>query len=323
MKDYLLSIIIPVYNVEDYIYYCLSSILHQEIDEKCYEIILIDDGCTDHSMEVISDILKEHSNIQILKQNNQGPSAARNSGIKAAKGEYILYVDSDDFLVENSLKFLLDITLKEKPDLIVADYLVKMEEDKLPINVERCSKPSIIEKNGHDLFMEDLDPEECYIWRTIYNKSYLEKIGLTFIEGISFEDIPYLQECYIRAEKCIRVYYPFYIYRRRHGTLSSTINEKLIYDMNKSLAKTWELSLRKDFPLKIREKLRDNLFASFSKNIWYISNNKKLLQNRKNYITDLKERIPSLSFNHGLKQYIVSWFYNVMPCTYIKIRSYF
>ncbi len=323
MKEKILSIIIPVYNVEQYIRSCIISLLNQDLDENSYEIILIDDGTPDHSIEVISDLIEKHHNIQVLHQYNSGPSAARNLGVSIATGEYILYVDSDDLLIDKSLKNLLDIAIAEKADLIVADYIVQKEDCQIPIKSIRNDCPTLKIKTGHELFMEDLSPNECYIWRTLFKRKYLIEKRIKFMEGISYEDVPYIQECYLKAGKCIRYTYTFYIYRRRHNTLSSNIKEKTIYDINKSLSKVWELSQNKEFSPMEREKLKDNLFETLSLNIWYISKNKNLLKNRKAYVTDLKQRIHNLKFSHGIRQKIVSYFFHKIPCTYIKIRSYF
>ncbi len=322
MTEKLLSIIVPVYNVEEYIHSCLTSLLKQGLDESSYEIILIDDSTPDRSIEVISDLLQAHPNIQVFKQRNQGPSAARNLGMRKATGKYILYVDSDDLLVENSLGTLLDIANREQADLVMADYIYhQIEEDETHVDVELSTQPSLSIKNGHALFLEDLNPDECFIWRTLYRREYLIKQGLTFIEGIIFEDVPYLQECFLNADKCVRVSYPFYIYQRRHGTLSSTIKAKSIFDMNLSMQKVWELSCNTSYPPAIRERLRDNLFHLFSKALWYISNNKQLLAQRKDFVNDLKAKTPDLAFHHGMKQKMVSCFFRLMPCTYLKLRA--
>ena len=102
-----LSVIIPVYNVEKYIRTCIESIYRQGLSEDHFEVILINDGTQDRSMEVIADIIEAHKNITVINQENQGLSMARNNGIAIAKGEYILMPDSDDLLIENSLKPLL------------------------------------------------------------------------------------------------------------------------------------------------------------------------------------------------------------------------
>ena len=96
-----LSIIIPVYNVEKYIRTCIESIFRQGLNEDDFEVIIVNDGSKDRSVEVIQDLIKLHENTIIMNQENQGSSVARNNGIAAAKGEYILMPDPDDLLIES------------------------------------------------------------------------------------------------------------------------------------------------------------------------------------------------------------------------------
>ncbi|MCD7973503.1 MAG: glycosyltransferase [Candidatus Azobacteroides sp.] len=104
----LLSIIIPLYNVEKYIEKCLRSIINQDISQEVYEIIIINDGSTDKSYEIAQRIIRNYPNIFLFNQENAGVSAARNKGIIHAKGRYCMFLDSDDFLSSNALKFLIE-----------------------------------------------------------------------------------------------------------------------------------------------------------------------------------------------------------------------
>ncbi len=106
-----LSIIVPVYNVEKYIHSCFECIFRQELDETEFEVIIVNDGTKDNSMEKIADFIKEHSNISVINQENQGLSVARNNGIAKAKGEYVYMPDPDDLLIDNYLSVLLDIVV--------------------------------------------------------------------------------------------------------------------------------------------------------------------------------------------------------------------
>ncbi len=322
MEKKILSIIVPVYNVEAYIHSCVESLLQQGLDEDSYEIILIDDGTPDNSIEAIKDLITKHANIIVLHQENQGISTARNHGVKEATGKYIIYVDSDDLLIEGSIKTLIAIALREEPDIIMADYVIKAEEEIASTKIQRQEPTDISIKNGRRLLMENLDPNECYVWRTVYKREFLNQHNIKFIEGISFEDIIYTHECLLKAGKSIRVNYPFYIYRRRHGTLSSAIREKTIYDLNKSMESLWQLAHMEELTSEERQRLSDNLFAVFSKTLWYISHVPQLLKCRRAFVQDLKNRIPDLTFHHGRKQRVVSWFFKIMPNTYLKIRSF-
>ena len=318
-----LTIIIPIFNVEEYIRTCLLSVLNQGLEEEDYEVILINDGTPDNSLGVIGDLIESHNNIKVVEQSNKGLSVARNVGIANANGEYILFIDSDDLLIDNSLSKLLDIAIESKADLIVADYIVHSEESDLFIPISHSKEIKQHIKFCTEPFLVDLKKREYNVWRTIYRRQFLISNKISFVEGITFEDSPFTFECYIKAKKCVRISYPFYIYRRRHGTLSSAINKKSVLDMNKVIEKSWELSNLKDISQQIRELLFDHIYAIFSLNLWYISQHHDILKDREEIVNDLKSRVPNINFSNGFKQRMVSFFFKTMPCTYLKIRSYF
>ena len=112
-----LSVIVPVYNVEKYILKCIESIFCQGIDDNTFELIIVNDGTKDNSMELISDIINRHANVIVINQENKGLSEARNSGLAKASGKYILFVDSDDFLIDNTFKPLLDVAISSSVDI--------------------------------------------------------------------------------------------------------------------------------------------------------------------------------------------------------------
>ena len=107
----------------------MESIFRQGLDEADYEVIIVNDGTKDHSMEVIEDIISAHANITVINQENLSLSVARNNGIAAAKGVYILMPDSDDLLVEESVPILLEKAIETKADLVVADFLEMTDEE--------------------------------------------------------------------------------------------------------------------------------------------------------------------------------------------------
>ena len=201
-----LSIIVPVYNVEKYIRDCLESIFRQGLDESIFEVIIVNDGTKDNSMEMIADIIKTHSNISVIEQENQGLSVARNNGIAAAKGEYIFMPDSDDLLIDNSLPFLLNKATETKADLIVADFLMRKNEIIEFFKLDSKQKDGqTIEMTGKELFLGYLNPSQCYVWRTLYRRRFLTDNHITFFPKIRYQDVPFTHECYLKANKCIRV----------------------------------------------------------------------------------------------------------------------
>lgn len=124
----LLSIIIPVYNVENYIGKCIDSCLMQNIDSESYELIIVNDGSTDASDEIIQQYLLVNTNIRYFEQENQGLSGARNAGVDLATGEYIWFVDSDDWIEPYCLKYLLSILEDNNLDILEFDHIYAVEK---------------------------------------------------------------------------------------------------------------------------------------------------------------------------------------------------
>ena len=317
-----LSIIVPIYNVEQYILECVQSVYRQALTENDFELILVNDGTQDNSFGVIKDIIHQHTNIIVVEQSNQGLSAARNTGLLYAKGDYILFLDSDDLLIDNTIPSLLALSEK-MPDLIVAGFK-KMNNDEIH-NFMAPSQDRIIveEKSGEELFLRDLNPQQCYVWRTLYKKEFLDNNNLKFIRDIFFEDVPFTTECYLKARRCVKTSQIFYIYRQRVDSIVSTLNIKKIFDFNTVLARLWEMKRLSDLSAEQEAKLMDILFVTFSISIWYVSHDNVLLKQRKDIVRDLENKIPDISFTNGLKQKIISCFYRIAPCTYIYIRGFF
>ena len=221
-----LSIIVPIYNVEQYVRACIESIYQQGLDEDRFEVILVNDGTKDKSMEVIADIIQQHKNITVINQENQGLSMARNNGMAIAKGEYLLMLDSDDLLIENSVKPLLEKALETKADMIVADF-VEMNDEGIKKHshfqiLQGNNKPDFAVKTGEELLFERV------VWRTLYRKDFISDNHFSFYPGITFEDNPFTLKCYLKAKLCIRAHWLLNIYRIGNTTISSpsTFNKK-------------------------------------------------------------------------------------------------
>lgn len=163
MKTIKLSIIVPVYNVEKYLHRCINSLLKQEL--QSYEIILVDDGSTDKSSYICDEYVKKYSNIQVIHKANAGLGMARNSGINVAKGEYLAFVDSDDFLENGYLNRLLNAAIKQEVEVCVAGQFF----------LDRCGKISTV---------QCVDPR---LWDTkITNAFEIRKISAKVISANEF-----------------------------------------------------------------------------------------------------------------------------------------
>ena len=320
-NDVPLSIIIPVYQVERYIRPCIESVFRQGLKDKDFELIIVNDGTKDQSMEMITDIIDQHSNITVINQTNQGLSVARNNGIVQARGEYILMPDSDDMLVTNSLPFLLEKALSSKADIVVADFLRidDKEMDQYPFDSIVQKDGTSIEKTGEELFLQDLNPHECYVWRTLFRRDFLLRHHLTFFPGIRCQDVPFTHECYLKARKCLRVSWLLNIYRQhRPFAASSSHDVKKGKEISIAIAKTWELT-KLNLKPELERKLKNDIYASFCYNLW-MTTKLKTMPERYEVVDILREAAPSLSFDDGIKQKLNTFLYHHAPHVLINLR---
>ena len=321
------SIIIPIYNVEKYIERCLLSIISQECDGLTIECILVNDCSTDNSVNIATKTIADngcHIHFQLINnEKNLGLSAARNIGMEHASGEYIIFVDSDDLLVEHCLEKLFEKMNNCSPDLLIAGF-TKMN------NQEIESKQILPTKNfrsqiktGSQAFLEDLNAKECFVWRAIYKKDFLKQNNIKFINGIYFEDIPFTTECYLKAQKCLITDYLIYIYRQRAGSILTSMNKQKVLDFHQVLAFLWKLRQYVHLTDIQYKKLMKVIFITFSVETWYISHDEKLLSERREIMADLHKKVPELHFSGGFKEWVITFLYRNMPNTYIKLRSLF
>lgn len=314
-----LSIIIPVYNVEKYIRPCIESIYRQGLNENDFEIILVNDGTPDNSIGVISDILNQHSNIIMLEQENQGQATARNLGLSQAHGNYVIMIDSDDLLIDNAIMPLLDKAQTHDTDLTIGDFLELNDEEISEMGSFTQKVVTSKEMTGEELLL-GLNPHHCYIWRIIYKREFLTKNNIRFTPGITYEDVPFVHECYIKAKKCMILNWKFYIYRKGHESTTFSFSEKKGKDFSTSIAKTWELTSIEGLRPDVRQKLENDVFTSFSVLISTISHSAKSLKERINIVDYLSQKTKEINFKNGRKQKVINIMFKAMPHTYIYIH---
>ena len=215
------SVIVPFYNVENYIEKCLNTLVHQTLED--IEIILVNDGSTDRSMVVVKKFLEQYPDkITYLEKENGGLSDARNYALPYAKGEYIAFLDSDDYVEKTMYKDMYELAKKEDSDMVECnfywEYPNKKKED---IGVVYNGKKEMLEK------------VRVVAWNKLIKKEVLEKSKVTFPKGYRYEDveftyklIPYLDKVSFLKKPCIH-------YIQREGSISNNQNErnKEIFDV--------------------------------------------------------------------------------------------
>jgi len=216
-----LSIIVPVYNVAQYLPKCLDSLLNQDIDKEDYEIIVVNDGSSDNSSEIAQDYANQHSNITLINQENQGLSGARNTGIRVAKGKFIQFVDSDDYLEPNVEKALVEKMEKENLDILRFNYQNVNEKYEV-FEPNKSGKPFVdYTDNICDgiTFLNERLGYACYVVQFIL-KTDLVKSQPLFKEGIYYEDVEWTPRVLVEAKRVTSVDTMVYDYLVREGSIT-------------------------------------------------------------------------------------------------------
>ena len=318
-----LSVVIPVCNVEQYIGPCLESIYRQGLRDDMFEVIVVNDGSTDHSMDVVEDIMKRHRNLNVINQDNAGPSVSRNNGIEQATGEYVLFVDSDDLLMDNGLSLLLQKAFDTSADMVVPDF-IRMNDDEITSQyVAKFTDSRIVDKTGLDYYVEDYDPGVgSFIWRILYKRSFLNEHHIRLFPGVYYEDIPFLQECYLKAQRVIGIHLLYYIYRIRQRSCTYSFTMKNAMDYNTAIAHSWGLTRLPDLPKKVLVQQKKNIYVFFNYAIDCIIGVFRDPSERQKIVEDLRKKVPDLSFAGGVRPWMVSVLFRMMPYTYVKWRLF-
>lgn len=318
-----LSIIIPVCNVEQYIGSCLESIYRQGLKDEDFEVIVVNDGSTDNSIKVVEDIQNRHHNILIIHQENAGPSVSRNAGMEKAIGQYVLFVDSDDLLMDNGLSILLQKALDTSADMVVADFMRLKDDEITAVYDSRLTDSRIVDKPGLDYYVEDYDPGiGSFIWRILYKRAFLNENHIRLVPGVYYEDIPFLQECYLKARRVIGVHLLYYIYRIRQRSCTYSFTMKNAMDYNTSIANSWRLTELDNLPERVLNQQKKNLYLLFNYAFDCIIGVFRDPLERKQIVDDLIMKVPNLCFAGGFGPRMASILFRKMPYTYIRWRLF-
>lgn len=227
--DIKVSLIIPVYNVEDYIERCLTSVVKQTL--KDIEIIIVNDGSSDKSMEIVNRFDVKYANIYIVNKVNGGLSSARNSGLKVASGKYIAFIDSDDYIDETMLEQMYN-SAEVNGFEIVACNLTKVDLSDKILEVQKNTVNYNHTYAKHDVIGEYLlNNIPSYAWNKLYLKKLFDEYKITYPEGRLYEDIGTTFELLFRAEKIGFIDKSLYFYVQRDGAITKVPSFKAGIDI--------------------------------------------------------------------------------------------
>lgn len=205
------SLIIPVYNVQDYIEKCMDSVVNQTIDDM--EIIIVNDGSKDQSKQKIERYLEKYPKIKYLEKENGGLSDARNYGLKFATGEYVAFLDSDDYVEKNTYEEMYNLAKKEKSDMVECDFIWeypnRIRED---IGSLYSSKKEMIEK------------ARVVAWNKLIKREIIEKANLQFPVGLRYEDVEFFYKIVPYINKVSFVKKCLIHYVQRGDSIANTQN---------------------------------------------------------------------------------------------------
>lgn len=198
-----LSIVIPLYNKEKYIERCIKSVLSQDLRPNEYEIIIVNDGSTDSSSLICQNYTERYSNIYFFNQENAGPSAARNRGLEATKGDYVYFLDADDYVAYNGLNCTIQICKQNNLDILIFNTK-EVKEDALPDFLSKKNDAITIQvMDGITYVAQHIFKNEA--WRYLINKDFLNDTGIKFSEGTLYEDAIFTASLFLKANKMAKV----------------------------------------------------------------------------------------------------------------------
>jgi glycosyltransferase involved in cell wall biosynthesis len=226
------SFIVPVYNVELYLEKCIQSLLDQDISYSEYEIIVINDGSTDHSGEIIDRLSAAYPIIKKIHQENKGLSEARNAGLAVASGKYIWFVDSDDYILPNCLAEL--VLLCEEKNLEIVDMrFTSINESGSKVQRKQYSPQFPFDKivDGSDYLNNYVF--ESGVWHYFCSHEFFKRNNLRFVPGIYHEDEEFTARALFFAKRIMVVNKITYFYLQRNNSIIGTKNKSIVNKKNK------------------------------------------------------------------------------------------
>lgn len=315
-----ISIIVPIYNVEKYLKKCINSILEQTFNE--FELILVNDGSTDQSLKICNEYKRLDSRVRVINKLNGGLSSARNAGLEVANGEYIAFVDSDDYIDSDMYNMMIGLAKERNADIVQCRFK-KVYDDYYDSKMEELK---FIEINSNNALYKLLKIGEinvqCVVsWNKIYKKELFKDIR--FPVGKIHEDEFTTYKLFDESKKVIIMENELYYYRQVKGSIMNSgfnekrlnyleaVKEQLNYFKTKNFKIYMEVLLKYEFNLKI-------YYFNVQE---HIEDNSKILENIKyEYKSIVKEIIKCSDISIGAKALSLIFFINPSIYKWIQIK---
>ena len=271
-----ISIIIPVYNTEKYLKQCLDSIINQTF--KDFECICINDGSTDNSLTILHEYSKKDNRIKIINQKNSGSSVSRNNGIKQALGQYVSFIDADDWITNNYLEILYNKIIETDADIVRASFKFYYQKDDI------CESAKIREihkiKNNTDIERLYKGYAGAFVWAKLYKKSLIKDNNIYFYEVKTAEDCPFSALVYLYAKKICFINDEIYFYRKQIEGVTANYQGQIIDAFDNFIELSKDLINRNFVTKEILNFLTDTFFYKVSK----LSNDNISFDNKKSFL---------------------------------------
>ena len=234
------SIIVPVYQVENYLHKCVDSILAQTFTD--FELILVDDGSKDRSGQICDEYAEMDERVKVIHKENSGPSDTRNRGIEQAAGNYFMFVDSDDYIAPTMVECLYQSILKENADIAACNFLYSFEDDR---NQDFSTNIQWEVVSGAEIFYNRKNDRSCGYWTVVWNKLYKSKVfgKLRFRAGKYYEDEFWANDIYQMDIKMVTIPECLYYYRQHGNNSMKTTNSKKNLDILEALQERIDIYL--------------------------------------------------------------------------------
>lgn len=314
-----ISIIVPIYNVENYLKNCIDSILNQTF--KDFELILVNDGSTDTSLDICEDYKYIDNRIKIVNKKNGGISSARNAGLNVARGEYIGFVDSDDYIHPQMYEILYNEIIKNKADISMCDFKKVYEFDRKLLESSFISCDEIEILNNEEALFE-LGEKNGVTYVVAWNKLYKRELfkDIKFKEGIIHEDEYIIHRLLYQVNKLVYIKEKLYFYLQREGSI---MDKKLDIDVVDALLaysdriKFFDEKNLEDLKIRWQELYLYKFFTEYPILDKEYHNHKRLLILRNDFKKLLKILLKSR--DHSFKEKISWIIFIISPNIYYKL----
>lgn len=222
-----ISLIIPIYNVEQYVERCILSCSNQNIDISEYEIIVIDDGSPDNSIDIVERLARKNINIKIFSQKNQGLSQARNKGLEIAKGEYVWFIDSDDWIEENCILELYNICHEFNLDVLLFDA-IDFDGNIFKIRNTITQNVCDVIEGKQYLNSNNIIFPVCF---KVFKREFLIENSIYFLKNIFHEDNEFTPRMFYFANRVMCINKPLYYVFHNPNSITRSVNPQKAYDL--------------------------------------------------------------------------------------------